>query len=402
MALSLRRAGGWFCLNALLLSASSCAEEPALVAIDLSETEVRQPNVVWVVTDLYDSRIEGLLRSGSGAVETGSLLLPTNDVGLLQSALLTGVEADTLGLHVATGSYTHPPPPEVTVVAENLRRAGYYASRSGPILHALSGVTARADESVPAGHRWPVQPGILGSWDDAGADADWRDRFKDWEYPCTVAFGCGGPANSSGHHFFSLFTAETSGSPDGSAVIVTLSRVLDQLDVDGLTAATAVFVVSVDAKSPRIAVRWPVGHQPTGGLPETVAVIDLAPTTLALVGLPVPAYMTGQSLVGPALRKPPVALSEADTRHPTLNGQVRVAATPGGYPTGGLFHAAPRVELWCDTPGATIVYTTEREEPFYWRLYQGPFRMRFWELRAQCGRLGYRDSEIVTYEFDIE
>ena len=81
---------------------------------------------------------------------------------------------------------------------------------------------------------------------------------------------------------------------------------------------------------------------------------------------------------------------------------MRVAATPDAYPTGGLFHAAPRVELWCDTPGATIVYTTEREEPFYWRLYDGPFRMRFWELRVQCGRLGYRDSEIMTYEFDIE
>ncbi|MCY4078109.1 MAG: hypothetical protein OXH04_22070, partial [Acidobacteria bacterium] len=79
-----------------------------------------------------------------------------------------------------------------------------------------------------------------------------------------------------------------------------------------------------------------------------------------------------------------------------------VASTPAGYPTGGLFHVAPRVELWCDTEGSTIVYTTEREAPFYWRLYTGPFRMRFWTLRAQCGRLGYRDSEVLRYEFDIE
>ena len=48
------------------------------------------------------------------------------------------------------------------------------------------------------------------------------------------------------------------------------------------------------------------------------------------------------------------------------------------------------------------MYTTEREAPFYWRLYTGPFRMRFWTLRMQCGRLGYRDSEVVRYEFDIE
>ncbi len=63
---------------------------------------------------------------------------------------------------------------------------------------------------------------------------------------------------------------------------------------------------------------------------------------------------------------------------------------------------APRVELSCDTEGSTIVYTTEREAPFHWRLYTGPFRMRFWTLRVQCGRLGYRDSEMVRYEFDIE
>ena len=402
MALSFKRAGGWFFLNVLLLSVSACAEEPAVVAIDLSETEVRQPNVVWVVADSYDSKIDDVLRSGSGSVETAVLSLPTNDVGLLQSTLLTGVDADKLGLDVAAGSYTHPPLPGVTVVAESLRRAGYYASRSGPILHVLSEVADHLGESIRSGGRWPVQPGILGAWDDAGADADWRNRFKDWDYPCTVAFGCGGPANSSEYKFFSLFTVASSGSSNDPVGIATLSRVLDQLDVDGLTAETAVFVVSVDSTSPRVTVRWPVGLQPAVGLPETVDVVDLAPTTLALAGLPVPAHMTGQALVEPVSVRSPLVLSDADTRHPNVSGQMRVAATPDAYPTGGLFHAAPRVELWCDTPGATIVYTTEREEPFYWRLYDGPFRMRFWELRVQCGRLGYRDSEIMTYEFDIE
>ena len=172
MALSFKRAGGWFFLNVLLLSVSACAEEPAVAAIDLSETEVRQPNVVWVVADSYDSKIDDVLRSGSGSVETAVLSLPTNDVGLLQSTLLTGVDADKLGLDVAAGSYTHPPLPGVTVVAESLRRAGYYASRSGPILHVLSEVAAHLGESIRRGGRWPVQPGILGAWDDAGADAD--------------------------------------------------------------------------------------------------------------------------------------------------------------------------------------------------------------------------------------
>jgi hypothetical protein len=399
MALSLRVAGDWFCSSALLLCAVGCVEKSTLVAVDLSREVGPQPNVVWVVTESYDAGIEELLKSGLGTAETATLSLPTRDRGLLQSFLLTGADTDTLGLDYVTGTYTQSPAPGVAVIAEALRRGGYYASRSGPVLHALSGVPARSIESELGGDVWPAQPGVLGAWDASGIDADWRDRFKDWDYPCTVAFGCGGPANSSGYPFFSLFTVGTSGSP---TALATVSRVLDQLNVDGLTEETAVFVVSIDTKSPRVTVRWPVGHKPTGGLPETVGLLDLAPTTLALVGLRVPSYMNGQSLVEPVSRRPPLVLSEADMKHPTRSGQAQVAATPSGYPTGGLFHAAPTVELRCDTLGATIVYTTEREEPFYWRLYQGPFRMRFWELRAQCGRLGYRDSEIVAYEFDIE
>ena len=56
----------------------------------------------------------------------------------------------------------------------------------------------------------------------------------------------------------------------------------------------------------------------------------------------------------------------------------------------------------CKTEDATVIYTTERVAPFHWRLYMGPFRMRFWTLRFQCGRLGYRDSDVVSYDFDIE
>ena len=87
---------------------------------------------------------------------------------------------------------------------------------------------------------------------------------------------------------------------------------------------------------------------------------------------------------------------------PQPDGMPPTAVTPGEYPTGGLFHLSPQVELWCDTGGSTITYATEREAPFYWRLYTGPFRMRFWTLRFQCGRLGYRDRTVVTYDFDIE
>ena len=129
---------------------------------------------------------------------------------------------------------------------------------------------------------------------------------------------------------------------------------------------------------------------------------------LALAEVAVPPYMDGQP-VGDSLMS---AYSKQSSKELGISPKVTpstwpdahppTAAVPEAYPQGGLFHVAPRVELSCATEGATIIYTTERMDPFYWRLYKGPFRMRFWTLRAKCGRLGYLDSNVSTYDFDIE
>ena len=130
---------------------------------------------------------------------------------------------------------------------------------------------------------------------------------------------------------------------------------------------------------------------------------------LDLAGVPVPSYMTGRALIGPdgearaSVAGTRLAQSAALPQSiPWPKGIPPRAATPAGRPTGGLFHVAPIVGLGCDTEGSTIVYTTELVAPFYWRLYTGPFRMRFWTLRVRCGRLGHLDSEVVAYDFDIE
>ena len=138
-----------------------------------------------------------------------------------------------------------------------------------------------------------------------------------------------------------------------------------------------------------------------------MSVLDVAPTVLTLAGVAIPSHMQGRVVVDhEAVPASASAVYEAHSKDRSLSGGLdggpSVAATPSGYPTGGLFHVAPRVELGCETQGSSIIYTTEREPPFHWRLYTGPFRMRFWTLRFQCGRLGHLDSEVVTYDFDIE
>ena len=384
----------------------------------------RPPNVVWLVADALEVPLGEHAAALAAQGTTYDLTGRPPSAATVRSALLTGVDARTLGL--GDEGFAAPPGAGITILPERLRRAGYYTSRAGPRLHNLS-VAAPDTVEDPA----LAQPGLLGAWDAAGPEADWRGRRKDWEYPCTVAFGCGGPPHDPERPFFALFNLTTS----GAALDAEVGHVLAALAEDDLERTTAVFLTGSAPGAPLV-VRWPAGRSPEAVGTGSVRVVDLAPTALALAGDPVPPYMTGRPLldagvkvgagvaegrkeerrraaedrggIGRALAATATAPASghgaalhAGPAPPAVAGPP-VASTPAGYPTGGLFHVAPRVELWCDTEGSTIVYTTEREAPFYWRLYTGPFRMRFWTLRAQCGRLGYRDSEVLRYEFDIE
>ena len=379
--------------------------------------------MVWIVADsaAASSAIE---RLGGAATTISEAAAVASDSASVRAALLTGVSPSALGLEETSGRFAAPPPAGLTVLPEQLRRAGYYTSRAGPPGHNLAfrpsdpvdivhvdGGVHEAARALPVPVADLAQPGLLGAWDAAGPDADWRGREKDWESPCTVAFGCGGARTPGARPFFALFNVDAGSAGREHALDERVARVVEALAADGLLEDTVVFLVGAGGRTPTVAIRWPVGVAGASEPDAPVGLLDLAPTALALAGVPAPEYMQGRALVGtdenvtPAPVRAVAQDMATSTDHgsaPLTSNGVPVAATPGGYPTGGLFHVAPRVELWCDTEGSTIVYTTEHEAPFYWRLYTGPFRMRFWTLRFQCGRLGYRDSDIVTFDFDIE
>ena len=384
-----------------------------------------RPNIVWIVADAVDAAaVESL---GEARVTTSEAAAVASDPATARAALLTGASPSALGIDEANGRLTGPPPAGVTVLPEQLRRAGYYTSRAGPPGHYLASGRSRpvqllhVDGGVhEAARARPVpvaalaQPGLLGAWDAAGPDADWRGREKDWESPCTVAFGCGGARTPGARSFFAMFNPPAGGAGREQDLAERVDRIVGSLEAEGLLEDTVVFLIGAGGATSPVAVRWPAGMAEAAEPGTPVGLLDLAPTALALAGAPAPEYMEGRALVGSdsnagsvetdaaaTTRRGPVAVPDLGASTPVAT-HAPVAATPGGYPTGGLFHVAPRVELRCDTAGSTIVYTTEREAPFHWRLYTGPFRMRFWTLRFQCGRLGYRDSDIVTFDFDIE
>lgn len=382
-----------------------------------------RPNLVWIVADsaVASSAIE---RLGGAATTISEAAAVASGSASVRAALLTGVSPSALGLEETSGRFAAPPPAGLTVLPEQLRRAGYYTSRAGPPGHDLAfrqpdpvdivhvdGGVHEAARALPVPVAVLAQPGLLGAWDAAGPDADWRGREKDWESPCTVAFGCGGARTPGARPFFALFNVDAGRAGREHALEERVARVVEALAADGRLEDTVVFLIGAGGRTPTVAIRWPAGVAGASEPDAPVGLLDLAPTALALAGVPAPEYMEGRALVGTDgnVTPAPVRAVAQDMATSTDRGSVPltpngvpVAATPGGYPTGGLFHVAPRVELWCDTEGSTIVYTTEHEAPFYWRLYTGPFRMRFWTLRFQCGRLGYRDSDIVTFDFDIE
>jgi N-sulfoglucosamine sulfohydrolase len=83
-------------------------------------------------------------------------------------------------------------------------------------------------------------------------------------------------------------------------------------------------------------------------------------------------------------------------------GVVQTAGAPRVSPAGGTFHGPPTVTISCPTEGSSAVYTTALKGEPEWTLYTQPFRIGDWRLRAKCARLGFLDSDIVDYPFDVE
>ena len=383
---------------AVVVSAG-CGNPSASVVDAPREADAGPPNIVWIVSDGLRAPFSGHVATLADAgVSLTHLATDASGPRSARSALLTGVTAGTLGL--ADDGLSTPLPPGVAVLPLELRRAGYYTSRAGRAVHNLSVGSVADAEGSPFG-----QPGLLGAWDAAGREADWRGRLVDWESPCTVSFGCGAVGVDRSRPFFALFNVAAG---DSAAIDREIGAILATLEEDGLADQTAVFIVGLDVERGFVIARRPWDRDAGTTRDERVSIIDLAPTTLALAGVRVPAHMTGRVLFDTGVPAEPNKGQRVADAAPSSGwraphaGSPPAAATPAGYPTGGLFHVAPRVKLSCDTEASTIVYTTERAAPFYWRLYTGPFRMRFWTLRFQCGRLGYRNSDIVTYDFDIE
>ncbi|MDR1279865.1 MAG: sulfatase [Opitutaceae bacterium] len=247
-----------------------------------------------------------------------------------RSAIITGMYAISIGAHhmrtthddpdVAglPGPYEAVPPPHVKCFSEYMRAAGYFCSNNYKTDYQFS-------------------PPFT-AWDEQGDHAHWRNRPSP-ETPFFAVFNLEDTHESGAWPEkcpLPAFTPEQvevpAWLPDTPKVRETLARIhthienndrrlgalLRQLDEDGLSDNTLVFHWSDHAPLPRgkrwpydsgihvpMIVRWPGHLRPGTRRDELVSTIDLAPTTLSLCGLPVPAHFQGRAFLGPEAEKTP-------------------------------------------------------------------------------------------------
>ncbi len=272
---------------AVVMSAG-CGSPSADVGEASPAADAAAPNIIWIVSDgprhsLFAGHVAALADVGTSFT---NLAIGASGSRSERSALLTGVSPATLGL--TGGGLSTPPPPGVAVLPLELRRAGYYTSRAGRAGHNLS-----VDVGAEAHGSDFGQPGLLGAWDAAGHEADWRGRLVDWESPCTVSFGCGAVGVDRSRPFFALFNLS---ARDGEALDQEVGTILATLDEDGLADETALFLVGLDTDRGFVIARRPGDRDAGTTRDDRVSIIDLAPTTLTLAGVPVPTHMTGRVL----------------------------------------------------------------------------------------------------------
>lgn len=340
------RLARWCPLAALLYVFSSI---PA--AAQNVPAAAQRPNILWISNEDMSPRL-GVY--GDAAARTPNIdKLATQSVRFThaftsapvcapsRAAIITGMHQNAIGAqHMRTtedrvpelpGPYLAVPPFYVKAFPEYLRAAGYFTSN-------------RSKTDYQFGEPFTI-------WDDLGQKAHWRNR-RDKSQPFFSVI------NLNVTHESQIFPSSPARKgkplvtdpakiqvppyyPDTPLVREELARMYDniadmdrqvgeilaQLDADGLAENTIVFYWSDHGDGvPRakrslydsglrvpMMIRWPKRLAPQVN-DQLVSFVDLAPTVLALAGVPVPAHLQGRVLVGPQAGAAPEMIFAARDR----------------------------------------------------------------------------------------
>jgi arylsulfatase A-like enzyme len=308
---------------------------------------VERPNVVWVILEDCSPRLgcygddvartpnlDALASEGArydNACSVAGVCAPS------RAAAMTGCYSTSIGTHhMRTSTHDVPglpesyeavPPHYVRGVSEYLRRAGYRCT-----------LDAKTDYQFGEPFTmWDRHADDESLWDEP--TRHWRDRADDrpffavYTLGITHESGLWDPADR--HDQFGGAVSDVSTDPDAVDVPPYLvdddatrgaiaryydniagadervGALLDALEADGLAEETVVMLFSDHGQGLPRCKRWPYEggvHVPLivrgpgvdpGARDRPVSLVDLAPTTLDLAGVDVPAHVEGQSFLAP-------------------------------------------------------------------------------------------------------
>ncbi len=326
------------------IAAMSCAD-----ASGTSESQNARPNILWLSVEDISAHLgcygdphaitptlDGLAARGtlfSNAYAAAPVCAPN------RSCVISGVYASTLGSHHmrSGGGPGHAPeaPPQLQFLPEPLRAAGYYCTNN-----------SKTDYNIAIGRE---------IWDESSATAHWRNRPNP-DQPFFAVFNYVGTHESrirADQDGLEQITGRLEGSQRQTPGEVTVppyhadtpetrrqwanyhelitamdywvADMLQALEDDGLADNTIVIFWSDHGIGLPRGKRWlydsgihipMIAYAPekwrdyTGITPGTrvdrlVSCLDLAPTTLALAGVPIPTSMQGKPFLGAALDAEP-------------------------------------------------------------------------------------------------
>jgi arylsulfatase A-like enzyme len=322
----------------IVLTSAAVVGAAALPTMAMAAPQKR-PNIVWVVIhDVfapllgpYGNRLartpvmDELAQSGirfDNAFSVAPVCAPS------RFALVTGMYPDSCGPADHMRGIGHVPS-EFKPLPVLMREAGYYATNN-----------------VFTDYNCDLDPDQI--WDECSITAHWRNRPKDKPFFCVYNYLIThesrvihfegdlvtNPADVTVPPYLpdtpEIRTAIAENIDIVSQQDVALKKLLDELREDGLDDNTIVFFMAdhggVVPRSKRycyeegtripLIVRVPeafshlrAGHQPGRATRQVVSNIDVAPTTLALAGAPVPTHMHGMPFLGSSAKPRPIAFS---------------------------------------------------------------------------------------------
>ncbi len=308
----------------------------AIAALGESLDSVLRPNVLWIYVDdmsdwvgcYGDSTVAtpNIDRLARGGVRFARAYMPAPVCSTTRSAIITGCMQTTLGLHQHRTMIKRPLPSEIATVAELFGRAGYVTFNE-----AKDDYNFLRDRAAMYSLDFQ-RPGIRSHL--VGTDVEWLKQLGDRPFFGQIQLAGGKLGGETGAKYPAPSRVEASRVrvppqyPDTPVFRNAIARhyeqiaqtdaqvgaILDALQRYGLWDNTVVFFFS-DHGSPLprskqflyeegvrvpLIVHWPEGATRLGGAgrvrEDLVSGIDIAATSLAFAGIPLPERMEGRNL----------------------------------------------------------------------------------------------------------